>query len=65
MFYYPYDESYNRIPPQRLLASAKTSQWEDVPILKKTIELYKTYYGYAQLFPKKDKYTIAALANGT
>ena len=31
-----------------------------MPILKKTIELYKTYYGYAQLFPKKDKYTIAA-----
>jgi hypothetical protein len=31
-----------------------------VPILKKTIELYKTYYVYAQLFPKKDKYTLGA-----
>lgn len=31
-----------------------------MPILSKTIELYKIYYGYAQLFPKKDKYTIGA-----
>lgn len=31
-----------------------------MPILKKTIELYKLYYGYAQLFPKKDKYTLGA-----
>jgi len=31
-----------------------------VPILKKTIDLYKLYYGYAQLFPKKDKYTLGA-----
>lgn len=54
---------YNPItqpPPQRLVTSTKVSQWEDVPILKKTIELYKIYYGYAQLFPKKDKYTLGA-----
>lgn len=38
----------------------QSSSFEDVPILKKTIDLYKTYYGYAQLFPKKDKYTIGA-----
>ncbi|KKW42855.1 MAG: hypothetical protein UY92_C0003G0061 [Candidatus Magasanikbacteria bacterium GW2011_GWA2_56_11] len=31
-----------------------------MPILKKTIDLYKTYYVYAQLFPKKDKYTLGA-----
>ena len=31
-----------------------------MPILKKTIDLYKLYYGYAQLFPKKDKYTLGA-----
>ena len=31
-----------------------------MPILKKTIDLYKLYYGYAELFPKKDKYTIGA-----
>lgn len=34
--------------------------WEGVPILKKTIDLYKLYYGFAELFPKKDKYTIGA-----
>lgn len=28
--------------------------------MKKTIELYKTYYAYAQLFPKKDKYALGA-----
>ncbi|MFA6548209.1 MAG: diversity-generating retroelement protein Avd [Candidatus Magasanikbacteria bacterium] len=28
--------------------------------MKKTIDLYKLYYGYAQLFPKKDKYTLGA-----
>lgn len=32
----------------------------DIPILKKSIDLYKTYYLYAQGFPKKDKYTIGA-----
>ncbi len=31
-----------------------------MPILKKTIDLYKLYYAYAQLFPKKDKYTLGA-----
>lgn len=33
---------------------------DDIPILKKTIDLYKTYYGYAELFPKKDKYALGA-----
>lgn len=33
---------------------------EGVPILKRTIDLYKLYYTYAELFPKKDKYTIGA-----
>lgn len=37
-----------------------SSQFDGVPILKKTIDLYKLYYGYAELFPKKDKYTIGA-----
>lgn len=31
-----------------------------MPILKKATELYKTYYVFAELFPKKDKYTIGA-----
>ncbi len=28
--------------------------------MKKTIDLYKLYYTYVQLFPKKDKYTLGA-----
>jgi hypothetical protein len=32
----------------------------DAPIIKTTIDLYKTYYQYLELFPKKDKYTIGA-----
>jgi len=31
---------------------------DDIPILKRTVDLYKTYYGYAELFPKKDKYAL-------
>jgi four helix bundle protein len=31
-----------------------------VPILKSAFELYKSYYAYAELFPKKDKYAIGA-----
>ena len=31
-----------------------------MPILKRTIDLYKLYYGFAELFPKKSKYTIGA-----
>lgn len=46
-------------PPQQFLRTG-SSQVEEVPILKKTIDLYKTYYVYAQLFPKKDKYTLGA-----
>ena len=36
-------------------------QLEDVPILKKTIDLYKLYYRYAELFPKKDKHALGAV----
>lgn len=30
----------------------------DIPIIKKLYELYKTFYSYSVLFPKKDKYTL-------
>jgi len=36
------------------------TEWEGVPILKKTIDLYKLYYNYTTLFPKKDRYTLGA-----
>lgn len=30
----------------------------DIPIINKLSELYRTYYGYLELFPKKDKYAL-------
>ena len=30
----------------------------DAPILQKTVELYKEFYGYLKLFPKKDQYLL-------
>lgn len=30
----------------------------NVPIIKSTVELYKVYYSYKNLFPKKDRYTL-------
>jgi len=30
----------------------------DIPIIKRLYELYKLFYNYSTLFPKKDKYTI-------
>ncbi len=30
----------------------------DIPIFKKTYDLYKTFYGYRSLIPKQDRYTI-------
>ena len=30
----------------------------DAPILQKTIELYKEFYGYLKTFPKKDQYLL-------
>ena len=32
----------------------------EVPVIKKVYELYKTFYGYSKLFPKKDKYTLGS-----
>jgi len=32
----------------------------DIPIIKKLYELYKLFYSYSTLFPKKDKYTLGA-----
>jgi hypothetical protein len=32
----------------------------DIPIIKKLYELYKLFYSYSALFPKKDKYTLGA-----
>ena len=30
----------------------------NIPIFKKTYELYKTFYGYKNLVPKQEKYSI-------
>jgi len=30
----------------------------DIPIFKKTYDLYKTFYSYRNLIPKGDKYTV-------
>lgn len=30
----------------------------ELPVIKKVYDLYKTFYNYAKLFPKKDKYTL-------
>lgn len=30
----------------------------DIPIFKKSYDLYKTFYGYRNLIPKQDRYTI-------
>jgi len=51
--------SYNT-PPQHLKNNNFDNLPKNVPILKKTIELYKIYYKYLELFPKKDKYNIGA-----
>jgi len=32
----------------------------ELPVIKKVYELYKTFYGYAKLFPKKDKYVLGS-----
>lgn len=32
----------------------------EIPIIRKIYELYKIFYGYAALFPKKDKYTLGS-----
>jgi len=32
----------------------------ELPIIIKLYELYKTFYNYSALFPKKDKYTLSA-----
>ncbi len=30
----------------------------NLPVIKKVYELYKSFYAYSKLFPKKDKYTL-------
>ena len=34
---------------------------KEIPIVQKLYDLYKTFYGYSLLFPKKDKYTLGAM----
>ncbi|MFH1947070.1 MAG: four helix bundle protein [Candidatus Magasanikbacteria bacterium] len=34
---------------------------KEIPIITKTIQLYKMYYKYLELFPKKDKYAMGAV----
>lgn len=55
-------QNFSSNPPPVFLNSNQNSKLllASIPILKKTIDLYKLYYGYAQLFPKKDKYTLGA-----
>jgi len=31
---------------------------QEIPVIIKTYDLYKLYYGYLELFPKKDKYAL-------
>ena len=33
---------------------------DEIPIIRKVCELYKLYYGYLELFPKKDKYALGS-----
>ncbi|MFA5954234.1 MAG: diversity-generating retroelement protein Avd [Patescibacteria group bacterium] len=37
-----------------------TKVQQEIPIVQKLYDLYKTFYGFAVLFPKKDKYTLGA-----
>ena len=36
----------------------------DIPILKKTYELYKTFHEYRKLIPKQDRFTIYERSEG-
>jgi len=40
--------------------SHTVKQQEEIPIVQKLYDLYKTFYSYSLLFPKKDKYTLGA-----
>ena len=33
---------------------------DTIPVIKKIYELYKNFYLYSKLFPKKDKYTLGS-----
>lgn len=32
----------------------------EIPVIKKVYELYKTFYDYSKLFPKKDRYALGS-----
>lgn len=34
------------------------SPWQDIPLFNKTYELYKTFYEFLLLFPRKNRYTL-------
>jgi 23S rRNA-intervening sequence protein len=36
----------------------------EIPIIRKLYELYKLFYGYLELFPKKDKHALGAKCEG-
>lgn len=36
----------------------------EIPIIRKLYELYKLFYGYLELFPKKDRYNLGARCEG-
>ena len=36
----------------------------EIPIIRKLYELYKLYYGYLELFPKKDRHNLGARCEG-
>ncbi len=38
----------------------ETINTSEIPIIKKLYDLYRIYYGYLELFPKKDKYTLGS-----
>ncbi|OGI26335.1 MAG: hypothetical protein A3J76_00020 [Candidatus Moranbacteria bacterium RBG_13_45_13] len=33
---------------------------DNIPVIKKIYELYRNFYLYSKLFPKKDKYTLGS-----
>lgn len=34
--------------------------YSEIPIVRKMLDLYKLFYGYLALFPKKDKYALGS-----
>lgn len=59
---FAYDKFFETtiLPPPPDSGLSQTLFAEEIPILKKAVDLYKTYYLYLELFPKKDKHALGA-----